>query len=643
MNQKDSRRHLRWIWHIWRERKGLILLLFFLTLLSSLVAVSYPYLTKLLIDMLQKLIESQPGLAQIRAETWRLAGLFILVGITGLIASLFPGIRGAVNVVFEHLIRMKYFKKVLEKDYQFFARFRSGDIVTRLTDDLYDFPKLGWFLCSGIFRAVESISKVLFCLAAMFFINIKLTLLSLIPLPLTILVFYIVQDRIYDTFRRNQEAISDINSQLEQSFSGVRIIKAYACEAKYRRFFSDALQRRFTTEMAVVKLGTVLDMIYMYIDYIAQLVVIFAGGYMAVRGDISIGTFYAFYNYLGMLIYPILDIPQLFVSGKRAFVNIDRLEELARFSAVSASDTTGPASSPQASAASSSSAAMAPASAGAETPTVTASAASDEPKPDSAPQATAAATPTFQSLSLEAVYFHYPDRQSPALSGISLSVEPGERIAILGPVGSGKSTLLKLMAGLLPPERGRILINGKARSEFSQETLSRLISYVPQEALLFSGTIRDNVAFGKAGAGQEISPEDFEEAVRIAQMKREIEAFALGDKTMLGQRGISLSGGQKQRLAIARALARKAQVLLLDDITASLDAANEDLLWQALTEHYRNMTCLVVSHRLSTLQYVDRILFLDQGKIQALGRHEDLQDYSPAYRAFIQEHMKGEK
>jgi ATP-binding cassette subfamily B protein len=274
---------------------------------------------------------------------------------------------------------------------------------------------------------------------------------------------------------------------------------------------------------------------------------------------------------------------------------------------------------------------MAPASAGAETPTVTASAASDEP------------TPTFQSLSLEAVYFHYPDRQSPALSGINLSVEPGERIAILGPVGAGKSTLLKLMAGLLPPERGRILINGKARSEYAQETLARLISYVPQEALLFSGTIRENVAFGKVGAGPEISPEEFEEAVRIAQMKREIEAFALGDKTMLGQRGISLSGGQKQRLAIARALARKAQVLLLDDITASLDAANEDLLWQALTEHYRNMTCLVVSHRLSTLQYVDRILFLDQGKIQALGRHEDLQDYSPAYRAFIQEHMKGEK
>lgn len=597
----DTLRHLRWIWHIWRERKALIFLLFFLTLLSSLVAVTYPYLTKLLIDMLQRLIESQPSLAQVTKETWRLAGLFIAVGLTGLVASLFPGIRGAVNVVFEHLIRMKYFKIVLEKDYRFFARFRSGDIVTRLTDDIYDFPKLGWFLCSGIFRAVESISKVLFCLAAMFLINGKLTLLSLIPLPLTILVYYIVQDRIYDTFRRNQEAISDINSQLELSFSGVRIIKAYACEQKYQRFFSDALQHRFSTEMAVIKLGTVLDMIYMYIDYIAQLVVIFAGGYMAVRGYITIGTFYAFYTYLGMLIYPILDIPQLFVSGKRAFVNIDRLEELAQGTAPS-----------------------------------------DQSRLREDQNEGQASTIHFQNLTVDSVRFQYPDRETPALLDLSLSVQRGERLAILGPVGSGKSTLLKLMAGLLPPERGHILINGKPRSEYAPLALANLIAYVPQEALLFSGTIRENVAFGSPGPGMELSQEAFDEAITIAQMKREIESFALKDKTILGQRGVSLSGGQKQRLAIARALARKAQILLLDDITASLDAANEDLLWQALTEGYQDMTCLVVSHRLSTLQYVDRILFLNQGNIQALGRHEELMETNPAYRAFIQEHMKKE-
>lgn len=163
---------------------------------------------------------------------------------------------------------------------------------------------------------------------------------------------------------------------------------------------------------------------------------------------------------------------------------------------------------------------------------------------------------------------------------------------------------------------------------------------MPQEALLFSGTIRENVAFGSPGIGAEISQEAFEEAIAIAQMKREIEAFALKDQTLLGQRGVSLSGGQKQRLAIASALAQKAQILLLDDITASLDAANEDFLWQALTERYHDMTCLVVSHRLSTLQYVDRILFLSQGHIHALGRYDELIDTNPDYRTFMQEHMK---
>ncbi len=635
-NGPDKKRHLRWIWHIWRERQGLIILLFFLTLLSSLVAVSYPYLTKILIDMLQKLIESHPPIAQVKKETLRLAGLFIAVGITGLVASLFPGIRGAVNVVFEHLIRMKYFRQVLEKDYQFFAQFRSGDIVTRLTDDLYDFPKLGWFLCSGIFRAVESISKVLFCLAAMFFLNSKLTLLSLIPLPLTILVFYIVQDRIYDTFRRNQEAISDINSQLEQSFSGVRIIKAYACEAKYRRFFSDALQRRFTTEMAVVKLGTVLDMIHMYIDYIAQLVVIFAGGYMAVRGKISIGTFYAFYNYLGMLIYPILDIPQLFVSGKRAFVNIDRLEELARFPEAAAAQ----ASAAQASAA-------AP-----DTATRAAAAVAAGERASAAPlvkskQGTTAREPNlvtlFAGLELHQVSFRYGGREALALNGVNLSVSRGERVAILGAVGSGKSTLLKVVAGLLPPHEGFITLNHKPISEYPRVALSRIMAYVPQEALLFSGSIRDNLAFGSPGTGKELSQEAYEEAVSIAQLKKEIEAFPLQDKTVLGQRGVSLSGGQKQRLAIARALARKPQVLLLDDITASLDAANEELLWHALTEQYRDMTSLVVTHRLSTLQYVDRILLLEGGTVRAFGRHEELQTNNNVYQEFIRDHILDKK
>ena len=205
---------IAWIWRIWRERPALIALLFLLTLLSSAVAVTYPFLSKLLLDALQASLETGAAArGEAMDEIDRIVLLFLAVGAAGLVAGLFPGIRGLTNNVFEHLIRTKYFARVMAKDHRFFAAFRSGDVVTRLTDDLYDFPKLSWFLCSGIFRAVESISKVAFCLGAMLLIHPRLTLWSVLPLPAMIAVFWITQDRIYDTFRRNQGAISDINSE----------------------------------------------------------------------------------------------------------------------------------------------------------------------------------------------------------------------------------------------------------------------------------------------------------------------------------------------------------------------------------------------------------------------------------------------
>ena len=586
-----SNSHIAWVWTIWRQKKGLIFLLFLLTLLSSAVAVTYPYLSKLLIDMIQRLMEGSGTAQAAQVEIRRFALLVLAVGAAGFVASLFPGIRGAANNVFEYLIRTKYFKNVMEKDYRFFAAFRTGDVTTRLTDDISnDGPKLSWFMCSGIFRAVEAISKIVFCLAAMFLLNWRLTLLSLIPLPLMIIVFYIAQDRIYDTFRKNQEAISDINSQLEMSFSGVRIIKAYASEAKYERFFSDALSRRFATEMDVARLGTVLQLIYQYIDFVAQITIIFAGGYMAVKGQISIGTFFAFYNYLGMLIYPILDIPNLFVSGKRAFVNIDRLEEMADFP------------SPQ--------------------------------RPTNP-----VAIRGIERIEVKKLRFAYEGRKESALSDLSFELKGGEKLAVIGPVGSGKTTLVKALAGLLAPAEGGVYFNGLSISEIEAGSLAAALGYVPQDPLLFSGKIRENVAFGSAGDGSSIADAELDKALEIAQIKTEVLAFSEGVDTLLGQRGVSVSGGQKQRIAIARAVARKPALLLLDDITASLDASNEERLWRSLENDLGGLTCVVVSHRLSTLHYCDKVLFLDAGHSAAFGRHDELVRNNEAYRSFIEEHL----
>jgi ATP-binding cassette subfamily B protein len=581
-NSAPRVRHLAWIRAIWSEKGGLIAILFLLTLLSSAVAVSYPYLSKLLLDTIQGLLES-PTASDPMLEVNRLLLVLVAVGLAGLVASLFPGIRGMTNSVFEHLIRGKYFSRILGKDYSFFSRFASGDIVTRLTDDIYDFPKLSWFLCSGIFRAVESISKVAFCLTAMFLINPELTLYSLIPVPLMIIVFYITQDRIYDTFQKNQQAISAINSRLEMSFSGVRIIKAYACEDKYRRFFKDVLETRRNTEMGVARLEAVLHLIYQYIDYIAQAGIFFAGGIMAVRGEITIGTFYAFYTYLSMLIYPILDIPQLFVSGKRAFVNIDRLEEMA-----------------------------------------------NHPDPES--RELCHPVDRIQSLELRDVCFGYGDRPGDALQAVSMTIHRGERVGVIGPVGSGKTTLIKAMMGLLPPRSGEILVNGQDLRNSDGDAYRSLLGYVPQEALLFSGTLRENIDFGS----DDHSDENFRMAIQTAQLAGEIAAFTDKEQTRVGQRGISLSGGQKQRMAIARALARKPELLLFDDITASLDATNEERLMHRLDELSADISCVIVSHRLSTLQYVDKVLFLKDGRTHAFGTHDQLLG-EVEYREFINE------
>jgi len=588
MKHRAPSMHIAWIWHIWKEKKGLIVLLLFLTLLSSAVAVAFPLLTKELFDMLEGSLSGKSPSADPAAALNRAALFFAALGAAGFVAGFFPGVRGALNVVFDYIVRNKYFKEITEKDYRFFAKFTSGDLVTRLTSDINDFPKLAWFLCSGIFRAVESTSKVIFCAIAMVVLDWRLALFSIASLPFMLYIFSKTQDRIYDKVKKNEEAISRINEQLEMSFSGVRIIKAFASEAKYERFFSEALGKRFKTEMDVIRLDTILNLIYQNIDYVAQIALIFAGGLMVVKGGITIGTFYAFYNYLNLLIYPILDIPQLFIFGKRAFVNIDRLEELKDFRR-------------------------------------------------EAPLSSALDLPHFGKIELKSAGFGYEGRERPALSDLSFELARGERLLVIGPVGSGKTTLVKMIAGILPAREGGIFVNGLPLGSVSRAAWSSLVGYVPQEALLFSGSIRDNVAFGTKTVPPSIPPEKFWEYAGTAQIDGEVRSFPMKEETRLGQRGVSVSGGQKQRIAIARALAREPELLLLDDMTASLDTKNEERLWKALEG--RDRTIIAVSHRLSSVQYVDKVLFLKEGRAAGFGSHDELLRENAEYRAFVASHI----
>jgi ATP-binding cassette subfamily B protein len=541
----------------------------------------------MLLDKFAAIAENRFLYPQPMKEIQKIIWIFVSIGIVRIFAGLYPGIRAYMNFIFEYILRRKYFKLILEKDYKFFYKFRTGDLVTRLTEDLSDFPKICWFSCSGIFRAFDAFSKIVFSLAMMFALSWKLTLISILPLPIMIAIFFITSENLYKRFKLNQEAISEINNQLEMTFSGVKIIKSFVCEDKYKRFFKTALDRKFHTQMEVVKLDTQLHLVYQYIDQFAQIGVIIFGGYMVISGDISVGTFFAFYTYLAMLVYPMLDLPQLFISGKQAFVNIDRLEEIRDF-------------------------------------------------PVEISSFGKADIKRVDSIKFNDVSFMYEERTAWLLRNIDFNVKRGERVVIIGPVGAGKSTILSLLTGILKPTNGEIFINDTPLEEINMISFRDKIGYVPQEPLLFSGTIRENIEFGL----KNVSEKDYREALTVSQIEKEIENFSDKDRTVIGQRGVNLSGGQKQRIAIARALIRKPEILILDDITASLDAENEEKLWQDIGRIFKDITCFIVSHRLSTIRYVDNVVFIEAGRVVGKDRHDNMVKNFESYRDYIQDRSR---
>jgi len=582
--EMGTRARIAWLWRYWRSHRFILFFLFFFTLVSTAVAVGYPLVFRWVLDRLSQMLASkQPGSAA-------LGQVFLLLGaiMAGrFVAALYPATRAMVNLWLEIGIREDVFARLMDKDHRFQTRFRTGDVVTRLTDDIAEFPKIAWFGCSGVFRAVESSSKLVFCLAAMATLKWELTLVAVLPLPVMMWIFYALRHRIRDSMKASQQTISKTNDMLESAFTGIRIVKAFRAEEGQKKRLADLMRERVGVFFRLIRLQTFVNALDTAASRIGQMLVLAVGGYMVMRGETTIGTLYAFYVYLDILTQPMMDIPFLFMAGQQAFVSIDRVEEIRAFPA-----------------------AVRPAA-----------------------QAEAGAV---REIAFENLGFSYGNGRR-VLEGVSFRALAGQKIALVGPVASGKSTLLRMLAGMMPPTEGRVLVNGRDLREWDWEDYRQRIGYVPQEGGLFSQSIAENVLFGRPAPAEAASEEAWvRECLEAAQMREDLAAMPEGVETMVGQKGGLVSGGQKQRVAIARALAGRPQVLLLDDCTAALDARNEDRFWKELDARFAGRTVFLVSHRLATIRRADRILVLENGRLADEGTHAELSARCATYREFLQ-------
>ena len=588
-------RTVRWLFDIWRNEKRLAAFLVVMSVLNAILAVAYPYFLRAVID----------GITGGASRGFIARNVLILValGCGNFVAySCMMGTRAWTNIRMERDIRQRMFEHLIRLGRSFFQKFRTGDIVTRLTDDLSTDMKLPWFVCSGIFRTVEALCMVVFGLAVMIRLNPTLTLAAVGPLPILIVIFMATASAVQSRYERLQKRISDVNDHMEACFSGIRVVKAYGREKTQQKAFHEVMARRRKAEIDAVKVGTIVQSMYGYIWQFGVVIVLLVGGKMVMDGTLSLGTLVAFDAYVMMLVFPMYDIGTFFVMGKRAGVSIRRMTDME-----DVEPEVKEAPNPK----------------------------TLEPECVDGRAATGSAltaAPVFRgALRFEDVSLVYSGGRK-ILDRVSFEVKPGEMIALVGRVGSGKSSVVNLIPRLIDPTGGRIMLNGTAVNEVSLDSLRRLVGCVPQEPLLFSDTIENNIRFHRDW----VTDDDVVRAAEVARLMQEIYVFPEGLETKIGQRGVTISGGQKQRVALARALAGRPGILILDDCTASLDAQTEAALWDGLHQVFPTCITLVISHRAATLEKANQILVLERGAIVERGTHDELVEKRGVYHTLYE-------
>jgi ATP-binding cassette subfamily B protein len=576
--------------YFWKYRYRFVIGILFV-IISNYFGVIAPQITKYVVNKVQEHlqnVEHVTGKGHYDSAVYAFihwidqmdfSQLVLIASITILVCALLRGLfmflmRQTLIVMSRHIeydMKNEVYRHYQQLDAGFFKTHRTGDLMNRIAEDV---SRVRMYLGPAIMYFVNLVSLIAFCLVNMFHEDVYLSLLVLSPLPLLAITIYFVNTLIHKKSERVQALLSDLTTNAQESYSGIRVIKSFVQEKAMLLFFKDNSEAYRKNAVGLSKVEAIYFPSMTLLVGLSTLLTIYFGGMMALKDPSKIGTVVEFVIYINMLTFPVSAIGSVASTIQRASASQKRINEFLQ----------------------------------------------TEPAIKS-PVAAAEEIKLSGDIVFDKVSFTYEHTGIKAIQNFSLSIKAGERILILGRTGSGKSTFAQLLLRFYDVDKGSITISGKDIRSVPLEYLRDNVSFVPQDVFLFSDTVENNISFGLS---RQPSKEQIVHAAKNAAIHNEILSLQNGYETMVGERGVTLSGGQKQRISIARALIKEPQIIVFDDCLSAVDSKTENQIINSLYALLGNRTAIFITHRIFTVLNFDQIIVIDDGEIIEQGTHEQL-------------------
>lgn len=535
---------------------------------------------------LNALVLSIAGSDKLRILTFAAAAVLAIAAFGAVCSYTEKRITTSVGEWVAHDLRSTLYSHIQRLSLAFHDRKRTGDLISRVTSDI---DAIQSFVSSGLLGALISSMTLVGMVAVMLYLNWRFTLIALSVAPVLFAVVFSYTRRIKKAAREVRKKEGEIVSVIEEVFSSIRVVKAFAREDYEQHRLDEQSLEAVELALRARSLKARLSPLVEIIVACGTCLVLWFGARMVLAGSLREGSLIVFVWYLGKMYKPMQELSKMTDAFSKAAVGYERIKEVL--------ETDGQVK--------------------------------DFPK--------ARRAPVFKgNIEFQDVTFGY-EPQNPILSHVNLSIQPGQTVALVGPTGAGKTTIISLIPRFYDPSSGRITIDGRDVRGFTQKSLRQQISFVLQETVLFHGPVWQNIAYGKP----EATRSEILRAAKLANAHEFIEKLPEGYDTIAGERGMTLSGGQRQRIAIARAIIRSTPILILDEPSSGLDAASENLVFEALDRLMESKTAIVIAHRLSTIQRADVIFVVNGGRVVESGRHEDLLRSRGLYAEFYELQFRG--